>query len=186
MVSTRLSRPAQTWALAYNGAFANPATPTAAELNNALYVSLFSCALTEDSTSLTLNDSDTDDTLTFCDSGQVTNLTFSNPASQWTGLLDANTGGSGSTVDLTSLYNKLEAWVMSPDVPYWIISRTGPQNSQDIAFAIGQKIKMASFKTDYPIWVLDASGQERIQQNWLYDGAGFGGVSINWNYQIAA
>ena len=185
MAYTRLSRPGVTWGLGYNGAFNNPAAPTVAELNSTTLVSLFSCALTEDSTSLALGDSDTDDTLTFCDSGQVTNLTFANPTAQWTGLLDANTGGSGSTVDLTSLYNKLEAWLMGPDTPYWVIQRIG-NYAQDSAFAVGQRISMAAFKTDYPIWVLDSSGQERIQQNFLYDGSGYAGVSYNFNYTIAS
>lgn len=184
MASTRLTRPAQTWALAMNQAFANAATPTAAELNTALYVSLFSCALTEDNTSMTLGDSDTDDTLTFCDAGNSSTPTFFNPTAQWTGLLDANTGGSGSTVDLTSLYNKLEGWIGSPDIPYYIISRTGPQNSQDIAFAVGQRIKMIAVKTDYPTWVLDSTANAQIQQNFLYDGGQT--TSVNWNYTIAA
>ena len=184
MASTRLTRPAQTWGLAYANAFANPATPTVAELNSTTLVSLFSCALTEDGTTLTLGDSDTDDTITFCDNASVSTPTFFNPTAQWTGLLDANTGGSGSTVDLTSLFNKLEAWIGSPDVPYYLISRTGPQSSQDIAFAVGQRIKMVSVKTDFPTWVLGQSDNAKIQQSFLYDGSP--AVSVNWNYTIAS
>lgn len=184
MASTRLTRPAQTWALAYANAFVNPATPTAAELNSATLVSLFSCALTEDGTTITLGDSDTDDTLTFCSVGNESTPTFFNPTAQWTGLLDANTGGSGSTVDLTSLYNKLEGWIGAPDIPYYIISRTGPQNSQDIAFAVGHRIKMLAVKTDYPVWVLGQTDNAQIQQNFLYDASPV--VSINWNYVVAS
>lgn len=179
--STRLTRPNQTWALAKQDAFVNPATPTAAELNNALFVSFFSCALVEDGTSLTLGDSDTDDTLTFCSIGNETTRTFANPTSQWTVLKEANTGGSGSTVDLTSLYNKAWSWLAFPDVPYWVISRTGPNASQDIAFATGQKIKMALFNTDYPVEAPEQTSSGRFQQNFLY-----GGGIINWNYQIAS
>jgi hypothetical protein len=179
--STRLTRPNQTWALAKQDAFVNPLAPTAAELNNALFVSFFSCALVEDGTSLTLSDSDTDDTLTFCSIGNEQTPTFKNPTAQWTFLKEANTGGSGSTVDLTSLYNKAWAWLAFPDVPYWVISRTGPNASQDIAFAAGQKIKMALFNTDYPVEAPEQTSSGRIQQNFLYAGGG-----IAWNYQIAS
>lgn len=179
--STRLTRPNQSWALAKYAAFANPLAPTVAELNNASLVSFFSCALTEDGTSLTLGDSDTDDTLTFCSIGNESTPTFKNPTAQWTVLKEANTGGSGTTVDLTSLYNKAWAWLAFPDVPYWVISRTGPNSSQDIAFATGQKIKMALFNTDYPVEEPDQTASARFSQTFLY-----GGGAIVWNYQIAS
>jgi hypothetical protein len=178
--STRLTRPNQTWALAKQNAFANPLAPTLAELNNASFVSMFSCALTEDGTSLTLGDSDTDDTLTFCSIGNESTPTFKNPAAQWTVLKEANTGGSGSTVDLTSLYNKAWAWLAFPDVPYWVISRTGPNSSQDIAFAAGHRIKMALFNTDYPVEAPEQASSGRFQQNFLY-----GGGTVVWNYVLA-
>ena len=177
--NTRLTRPNQTWALAKQDAFANPLIPTSAELNSATLVSFFSCALTEDGTTLTLGDSDTDDTLTFCSIGNESTPTFKNPTAQWTILKEANTGGSGSTVDLTSLYNKAWAWAAFPDVPYWVISRTGPNASQDIAFAAGQKIKMALFNTDYPVEAPEQSSSGRFQQNFLYSGG-----AIVWNYQL--
>jgi hypothetical protein len=179
--STRLTRPNQSWALAKYAAFANPLAPTAAELNTASMVSFFSCALTEDGTSLTLGDSDTDDTLTFCSIGNESTPTFRNPTAQWTVLKEANTGGSGSTVDLTSLYNKAWAWLAFPDVLYWVISRTGPNSSQDIAFATGQKIKMALFNTDYKVETPDQTTSARFSQTFLY-----GGGAIVWNYQIAS
>lgn len=179
--STRLTRPNQTWALAKQDAFANPLAPTTTELNNANFVSLFSCALTEDGTSLTLGDSDTDDTLTFCSIGNESTPTFKNPSAQWTFFKEANTGGSGSTVDPTSLFNKAWAWMAFPDVPYWVISRTGPNSSQDIAFAVGHKIKMALFNTDYPAELPEQSTSGRLQQNWLYAGG-----AIVWNYQLAS
>lgn len=179
--STRLTRPNQTWALAKQDAFANPLAPTAAELNATGFVSFFSCALVEDGTSLTLGDSDTDDTLTFCSIGNETTPTFANPSAQWTFFKEANTGGSGSTVDLTSLLNKAWAWLGWADVPYWVISRTGPNASQDIAFAAGQKIKMVQFNTDFPAEAPEQTSNGRLQQNFLYSGG-----PIVWNYQIAA
>jgi hypothetical protein len=178
--STRLTRPNQTWALAKQDAFVNPLAPTTTELNNAGFVSFFSCALTEDGTSLTLGDSETDDTLTFCSIGNESTPTFKNPQAQWTFLKEANTGGSGSTVDLTSLYNKAWAWLAFPDVPYWVISRTGPNASQDIPFAIGHKIKMALFTTDYAVETPDQSTSARLSQSFLFNG----GSGVVWNYQL--
>lgn len=179
--STRLTRPNQSWALAKYAAFANPLAPTTAELNNASFVSFFSCALTEDGTSMSLGDSDTDDTLTFCSIGNEQTPTYKNPTAQWSVLKEANTGGSGTTVDLTSLYNKAWAWLAFPDVPYWVISRTGPNNSQDAAFAVGHKIKMALFNTDYKVEAPDQTNSARFTQQFLY-----GGGAIVWNYQIAS
>lgn len=180
MPTTRLSRPNQTWAVAYPEAFANPATPTVAELNASRFVHLLSCALTEDGTELTLGDSETDDTVTFCDIGNVATPTFNSVTAQFTWLADANTGGSGSTVDLTSLYNKATALLSFPDVPYYIISRTGPNASQDIPFAVGHVIKMALVQTDLPVPVLENNTPVRYSQSFVYQG------SSNWNYTIAS
>lgn len=178
MPTTRLSRPNQTWALAYPEAFANPATPTVAELNNNRFVHLISCALTEDGTELTISDSETDDTITFCDIGNVQTPTTNSLVANLQWLVDANTGGSGSTVDLTSLFNKVTAMLDYPDVPYWVISRTG--SGQDTAFAVGQVIKMGLFQTDLPTFVLDNNAPIKKAQAMVYQG------SSNWNYTIAA
>jgi len=179
MPTTRLSRPNQTWALAFDDAFANPATPTLSELNASRFVHFISCALTEDGTELTLGDSETDDTVTFCDIGNNTTLTQNNVTGNLTWLVDANTGGSGSTVDLTSLFNKVTSLLDFPDIPYWLISRTGPNASQDIAFAAGQVIKMARFKTDVPQVIIENNSPIRKSQALVYQG------SSNWNYTLS-
>lgn len=180
MSTTRLTRPAQTWALALENAFENPATPLVAELNDRRFVHFVSCALTEDGTEMVRGDSETDDTMTFCSIGNESTPTQANITASFQWLLDANTGGSGSTVDLTSLYNKVTAMLGRPDIPYWIISRTGPQNSQDINFAVDQVIKMARFDTDYMQYVLENNRPNRGLQNFVFKG------DFNWNYHIAA
>lgn len=179
-IATKLTRPNQTWALALENAFADATAPTAAELNERRFVHLISCALTEDGTELTLGDSETDQTVTFCDIGDNPTLTANNVTGNITWLTDANTGGSGSTVDLTSLYNKVSAMLGYPDVKYWLISRTGPDASQDIAFATGQVIKMALFSTDYPALVLENNTPIRKSQSLLYQGR------ATWNKTIAS
>lgn len=177
---TRLTRPNQTWAIALQSAFANPAAPTVAELNDRRFVHLMSCAFTEDGTELTLGDSETDDTLTFCSIGSESERTFANVTGNLTWLKDANTGGSGSTVDLTSLYNKAEAMFGKYDIPYWIISRTGPSGAQDADFEIGHVISMADFLTDYPQYVLEQNTPQRGTQALVFQG------SVNWNFRVAS
>lgn len=174
----RLTRPNQTWAIALESAFVNFATPTVAELNDRRFVHLLSCAFTEDGTSMVMADSEQDSTLTFCSKGNEVTPTQYNVTAQLTWLKDANTGGSGSTVDLTSLYNKATAMLGNVDIPYWIISRTGPNASQDINFATGHRIKMARFLTDYPVDVLENNTPVRGQQSLVFQG------DVNWGYQL--
>lgn len=180
VTATRLTRPNQTWAIALASSFANPAAPIVAELNERRFVHLMSCAFTEDNTELTLGDSETDNTVTFCSIGNEVTPTFYNPKSTLTWLKDANTGGSGSTVDLTSLYNKASAMFGDSDIPYWVISRTGPNASQDQPFAVGQVIKMASFTTDLPQDILENNKPIRGRQELIFSG------QLNWNYLIAS
>lgn len=175
----RLTRPAQTWALALDNAFADPANPTLLELNDRRFVHLMSCAFTEDGTELTLGDSETDDTVTFCSIGNENTPTQYNVTGNIQWLVDANTGGSGSTVDLTSLYNKATAMLGSVDIPYWFIGRTGPQYSQDENFASGHYIKMARFLTDYPQWVLDNNTPIKGVNALSFQG------DVNWNYLLS-
>lgn len=178
MAGTRLTRNSQTYAIAYASAFANPAAPTTAELNNANFVFFISCALTEADTDLTLGNSDTDSTITFCSIGNEQTVTNANPTSKLTWLKDANTGGSGTTVDLTSLFNKVTGLLDLPGSTYWIISRTGKQGSQDAAFAVNDRLKMALFNTDYALDLIENGKPQRGQQNLAYAG------SLNWNYKV--
>lgn len=171
----KLSRPNQTWALALDSSFANWATPTLTELNDRRFVHFISCGLTEDGTNLTLGDSETDNTMTFCSKGNESTPTQYNVTAQLTWLMDSQTGGSGSTVDLTSLYNKITAMLGSVDIPYWIISRTGPNASQDQNFAAGHRIKMARFNTDYPTFVLENNTPVRGSNTPLFAG------DVLWN-----
>lgn len=129
---------------------------------------------------MTMGDSETDDTITWCSIGNEVTLTLANITSTLTWLKDANTGGSGSTVDLTSIFNHAEALLAHQDIPYWLISRTGPNASQDIDFAVGHVIKMARFNTDYPQLLIEQNKPVRGVQNLLYQG------SYNWNYPIAS
>ena len=180
MALVRLTNPRVTWALALESAFEDPSAPTAAELNDRAFVHLVSCGLTEDGTNFDLTDSDTDTTRTWCDVGNVANPVRRNYGASLTWLLDANTGGSGSTADLTSLYNKLTAMLGQPDVPYWLIRRMGPNSvAQDANFATGQIIQMAQFKTDFPQLLIETGTPARMTQALLAQGG------LAWNVDVA-
>src|SRR5690625_6940169 len=74
------------WA-AYPEAFANPAEPTAAEINNEDLVFNISCAI-EDSYTLNMVGSDTDDSISICDIGDVQTPTFQNYEASLDGFRD--------------------------------------------------------------------------------------------------
>ena len=122
-------------------AIANPAAPTTAELNSASFADDISCAVLDDYT-LNLTDSDTDDTLTVCDIGNVSTRTFANYEAELTGLKDAN------FADSASVYNTFFKLFNAPDVRYWLVKRIGP--SQATAFAVGQIVSLYGVSTDYP------------------------------------
>ena len=114
--------------------------------------------------------------------GNESTPTFKNFTAQWTGWHDANTGGAGSTVDLTSLFNKLWAFLAFPDVPFYVIGRTGEQGTQDTNFVIGDRIKSVGFNTDLHVEVIEAGSTLKFQQNFLFNP----NLGFAWNYEVAA
>src|SRR6056297_4251709 len=142
MANTRMYRTNVTFCLARPEAFADRTAPTAAELNDAALVPNITCALNEDGTTFTLGDSDTDDSLTFCDEGNVSTATFFNPEVAMEAFRDADTAATGD-------FNKAFDLLAFPDVEYIAIMRIGKDS--DVAFAAGDRIKMVGVKTDFGI-----------------------------------
>lgn len=165
--------------IAYPEAFANPATPTVAELNNLfVYTSnekgmVFdvSCAILDDSYTLNLTESDTDDTRTICQIGQVQNPTFQTYEVSFDFLRDFSVTDNG-------VFNLAFNQLNSTDLPYWVISRAGV--AQSSPFAIGQDIKMVGVTTDNPIDVVDDNALVKFGARFKYTG------EINWNYRLTA
>ena len=171
MALDRLYRTNVYLGLAYIEAFANPAAPTAAELNNATLVKDFSCALWEDSTEFTLGDPDTDDGLTFCDAAGSTTTTTQNPTVVFAALRDEDRVAAG-------LYNNAFDHMAFPDIPFYAIERVGKPNTT--AFAIGQSVRIVRVRTDNPVDQLENDANALLVQNFLNDGF------VNWNYRITA
>jgi hypothetical protein len=159
-----------TFCLAHPEAFADRTAPTAAELNSAL-VKNITCALNEDGTTFTLGDSDTDDSLTFCDEGNLSTPTFYNPEVVMEAFRDADTAASG-------VYNEALGLLAFPDIEYIAILRVG--HDSDTSFAAGHRVKMVGVKTDFGIDVVGNGENQRISQSFLNNDF------VNWNYEVAA
>ena len=157
--------------LAYPEAFANFAAPTAAELNNATLVKNITCALDEESTEFTLNDPDTDDSLSWCDPAGTQTATFKNPNVTLVAYRDADRSAAG-------IYALALSHLNSPDNPLIAILRVGlPYGT---AYATNQFIRMVGGKTDLPVNVEENGSNARISNTLLPDG------TVNWNYKIAS
>jgi len=125
--------------------------PTAAELNAAITAGLgydISCALTDDSVSINLTDSDTDDSISICDIGNVSTPTFFN----YEVTFDSFRNGPASAGTPVAVYNVPPALFSAPDLPFYIVKRIGPE--QDAVFAAGQEVSIFGVNTDYPTDIL--------------------------------
>jgi len=170
MANTRMYRANVTLCLAHPEAFADRTAPTAAELNSAL-VKNITCALNEDGTTFTLGDSDTDDSLTFCDEGNLSTPTFYNPEVVFEAFRDADTAAAGE-------FNEALDLLAFPDIEYIAIQRIGQDS--DTNFASGDRIKMVGVKTDFGIDVVGNGENQRISQSFLNNDF------VNWNYEVAS
>jgi hypothetical protein len=185
MANNRLYRENITFLLCEPEAFSDRTAPTAAELNggsngwwawgtgsaSASLVHNITCALNEDGTEFTLGDSDTDDSLTFCESANVTTPTFYNPTVVYEAFRDADKAGTG---EFNEAYNMLAY----PDASYIAILRVGKKSTD--AFAVGDIVKMVAVKTDYGTDVAASGENIRINQAFLNNDF------VNWNYQVVA
>lgn len=132
-------------------AIANWAAPTATALNTAVTNGLgwdISCALTDDSVDINLTDSDTDDSLSICDIGNVqTPTTFNYSVS-----FDSFRNGPVSAGAAVAVYELPVQLFSNADLPYYILKRIGPP--QGTTFAAGQVVSIYGVTTDWPTDVL--------------------------------
>ena len=134
--------------LAYPEYAANPLEPTAAELNNLFVwgtqesgmVFNVSCATLDDYT-LNQTESDTDDTRTICDEGEVSNPTFMNYEGSLDFLRDKSVTDQG-------IFNMAAELTRAADRPLFAIKRIGKKNTD--VFAVGDEVSIFGFETDFP------------------------------------
>lgn len=103
-----------------------------------------SCALTDDSVSINLTDSDTDDSISICDIGNVETPTFYN----YEVSFDSFRNGPASAGTQVAVYELPVRLFSGPDRPFYILKRIGvPQGT---ALAAGQIVSVYGVTTDYP------------------------------------
>lgn len=132
-------------------AIPNWAAPTGAALQAAITAGLgfdISCALTDDSVSINLTDSDTDDSISICDIGNVSTPTFFNYEVSFDSFRNGPVA-SGAAVAVYDLPVKLFS---NADLPFYILTRIGP-NQGDV-LAAGQNVSIYGVNTDFPTDVL--------------------------------
>lgn len=117
---------------------ANPLAPTANELNNAPAIDI-SCAITRGYT-LNPTDSDTDDTASICDTGNVQTRLFDNYEGELTMFRDAN------SADGTSVFNIAWNYLKAPDARFWVYRRLGKKST--VAFSDGETVEGFLFTND--------------------------------------
>lgn len=114
----------------------NPLAPTASQVNAGTNIS---CAITRGYT-LNPTDSDTDDTASICDTGNVKTRLYDNYEGEITFFKDAN------SADGSSVYNAAFALFKSPDVAGFLVRRLG-KKSTSTAVA-GDVVEVFQFTND--------------------------------------
>lgn len=175
------------WYLASPLAFADWENPTVAELNanptndpNGLIWNL-SCALDQDTSQFDLDEPDSDDSLTFCQSsGNQEAMEYSATIvygiqlakERW---LDASSNLAVDGFNTSTLAQSLLTW---RGVDYFAIMSVG--KDVDAQFAIGDRIKMAEVSTDYGILEGGTGETYKMVQTAAKRSR------LNWNFALTA
>lgn len=176
MANERLFNPATRFLVAFPEAFEDWQNPTADELNanpdndpSGLIFEL-TCALNQDGTTFDLGDSDTDDSLTFCQVAGAVNPTTLNPEI----VYEFERSKDPLAVNTANLAFSLFAW---KGVEMFGILSVGEEPRT--AFDVGDRVKMARFAIDYPTDTIGTGENVRLSQTTAARG------DVNWNYEIA-
>lgn len=172
MANERLYNPATRFLLAYPEAFADWQNPTVAELNanpdNDLTGKIFdiTCALNQDDTTFDLGDSETDDSLTFCQVAGNANPTSMNPDIVF-GIERSRDPLEDNTANVAF---GLLAW---KGVEYFAILSVGEEPGTE--FAERHRVKMARVAVDNPVDLIGTGENIRLQQTFAQRG------DVLWN-----
>lgn len=155
-VGTKLLRANVTVLAAYPEGFADPSAPTAAELNDQFVygtnedamVFNISCAITDGGFTANVTDSETDDTRTICDVGQVQNPTFQTYEVSFDALRDKSVTANGVFNLFFDLFKGL-------DRPYIIWTRIGKPNTALFDTDGSDVVTGFGVTTDNPIDLID-------------------------------
>lgn len=135
---TKMLNPNTTLIVVPEANVTNPLTPSAAVLNGASAINI-SCAVTRGYT-LNPTDSDTDDTASICDTGNVQNRLYDNYEGELTMFRD------GNSADATSIYNIAWNYFKAPDQRFYVFRRLGKKST--VAIAAGDVLEGFLFVND--------------------------------------
>lgn len=135
-MATKMLNPNTTLVVVDEANVVNPLSPTAAELNAGENIS---CAVTRGYT-LNPTDSDTDDTASICDTGNVQNRLFDNYEGELTMFRDAN------IADAVSVFNIAFQYFLEPDKRFYVYRRVGKKST--VAFTDGDVVEGFLFVND--------------------------------------
>lgn len=163
---------------AYPEAFADPAAPTSAELNDLFVYGTnedglvfdISCSILDDYT-LNMTDSDTDDSISICDIGNVETPTFQNYEASLNHFRDESVTANG-------VFNLAFDLFKAPDRPGFLVKRIG--YAQGTPFAAGQTVSLFGFNTDYPADVVEDNAMVQFGSRFKPDG------QLNVNYDLVS
>ena len=170
-----LRRNSVTWVLYDKAAFPDgPQAATVAQLNTtnpALKLDI-TCALDEETTTLTLGSSDLDERLSFCDGIGKARPAGTKPELAFGIYRDKDRMATG-------LYNEVLNWLKHEDFSFYVVERVGPQDSGPTGtlpgegakpFEVTDDIRLGSFKTDFPVDTLSGEDPAMLTINPIEDG----------------
>lgn len=123
------------WVIPESG-IVNPLLPEVGEINLGENIS---CAIVRGYT-LNPTDSDTDDSASICDTGNVATRLYDNYEGELTMFRDADVS------DAASVYNEAYEMFKEPDTRVWVARRLGKKNTA--AAAVGDEIELFLFVND--------------------------------------
>lgn len=164
MVNAALFREHVSFYLAFAEAFANREDIQAAEMNDGITNGLVfnvTCALNEDGTTFGLGESDTDDSLSFCQAAGAVSPTTQNPEIVYQAFRSTDPVAVNQA-------NTAFGLLAFPDVEYIAIVRVG--ESPDETVQAGDRLRAVTVATDYPVDDFGENSNVSLTQNFLNAG----------------
>lgn len=172
MSKERLYNPNTRWYIFYPEAIADHTTLTADELNSAVANGLgfnITCAVNQDGSNFDLGDSDTDDSLTFCEVAGSVSRTTANPEI----TIEVETSRDRREANTANLCHDLLAY---RGAEYYFALSVG--EAPDEAFSPGDRIKLVRGATDYGAYQIGTGENIRLSSEVANRG------DITWNYNL--
>ncbi len=124
------------------------------------------CAILEDSLTLSQSDSETDDEKSLCDPGNSIDLAALNYEVSMTGFRDVTSQATPvASKAQDSVYELFRRLTFAPDVPYLAVHRIGFDSTA--SFAANQKIDVYYIETDWPTDVHEDGSKQKVAQSFI-------------------